>query len=61
MQKTKKLLRLLGLAIIIILASAGLGINGAIVPVFRRPEKENIKIELVEKRDDESDFEDEKN
>lgn len=50
MQKWLKALRLLGLAVLIVLAVLGVGLSGAAVAfqARRRPNDPEIKIELVE-------------
>lgn len=55
MQKWLKALRLLGLAVLIVLAVLGVGLSGAAVAfqTRRRPDDPEIKIELVEKKKEE--------
>lgn len=52
MQKWLKALRLLGLAVLIVLAVLGVGLSGAAVAfqTRRKPNDPEIKIELVEKK-----------
>lgn len=55
MQKWLKALRLLGLAVLIVLAVLGVGLSGAAVAFQprRKPNDPEIKIELVEKKKEE--------
>ncbi len=60
MKTIKQILRICGLAILILLACAGVGIVGGFVPGNREPYMhKRITIELVEKKDDESEDESE--
>ena len=57
----KRKLRLLGYILLIVLASIGIGIGGAVTtpPVLRTKDREETPIELLEtKEDDESDIDD---
>ncbi|MEQ8425485.1 MAG: hypothetical protein RIA63_12295 [Cyclobacteriaceae bacterium] len=62
MKIIKKALRLFGLVLIMIIASVGIGISGALLPPtrekYRNPE---IRIEQVDKKEDEGDESEEKN
>lgn len=51
----KKRIKLIGFIILIALGSIGIGINAAILPVFRRQDIKETKIEMIETKDDESD------
>jgi hypothetical protein len=54
MKKFKKLLKLAGLGVLIILAAMGIGIGGAIFPSQKERYNDNgIKTELVEKKEEE--------
>jgi 2-polyprenyl-6-methoxyphenol hydroxylase-like FAD-dependent oxidoreductase len=55
MQKWLKALRLLGLAVLIVLAVLGVGLSGAMaaLQVRRRPDDPVVKIELVERKKEE--------
>ncbi|MCB0492664.1 MAG: hypothetical protein KDC93_09635 [Cyclobacteriaceae bacterium] len=58
MQKIKKALRLLAMALFMILASFGLGLTGAILPGSReRYMNSEIKTEQVDKREDDEEQE----
>ena len=58
MQKIKKALRLLAMALFMILASFGLGLTGAILPGSReRYMNSEIKTEQVDKREDDDEQE----
>ena len=57
MKKIKKLIRISAYVLFISLAAIGVGINGAILPTFRRMENPEVKIEMVETKDEETDFE----
>ncbi|MBC7865492.1 MAG: hypothetical protein IAF38_21130 [Bacteroidia bacterium] len=62
MKNLKRALRLFGLGLLIVLASVGIGIGGA-VPISSNRKRENTnetKIELVETRDDKTKAEEEK-
>lgn len=49
MQSLKKAFRLLGLSVLIVLASFGVGLSGGItIPVSKRKEDNRVNIELVE-------------
>jgi len=49
MKKIKKTLRLTGLAVMIVLASFGVGLSGGVIlPVSKRREEIVIQVELVE-------------
>lgn len=58
MKRVKKLFRLIGLVGLIILALCGIGLNGA-GPLFSQSREryttENVKIELVQTKDEEGD------
>lgn len=59
MKSFKRKLRLLGYILLIILASVGIGLGGAITtpPVLRTKDREDTPIELLEtKEDDDSDI-----
>jgi hypothetical protein len=54
MQKVKKGLRLIGVILLIILASIGMGISGVVLPSSRERYMDvEIKIEQVDKKEDE--------
>lgn len=58
MKNLKRILRVVGLVIIIVLAAGAAGIGGALIPTQRKKEDYNeIKIELVEPRENEGDLE----
>lgn len=53
MKYIKKALKLIGYLLAITLLSAGMGINGAIFPVYKREDDNEDKIEMIESaRDD---------
>lgn len=52
MYKLKKLLKLLGFIVIIALASAGIGINAAVIPQYRRQDPPHTIIEMVDEKDE---------
>ena len=56
MKMAYKTLRLLGLFLILSMASLGVGINGAILPTFRKQDSNTQGIELVEQLDNESEI-----
>ena len=59
MKSFKRKLRLLGYILLIVLASVGIGLGGAITtpPVLRTKDREDTPIELLEtKEDDDSDI-----
>ena len=56
MKMVFKTLRLLGLFLIMSMASLGVGINGAILPTFRTQDSTGQGIELVEHLDNESEI-----
>ncbi len=61
MKSFKRKLRLLGYIALIILASIGIGLGGAVTtpPVLRTKDRDDTPIELLEsKEDDESDIDD---
>lgn len=61
MKSFKRKMRLLGYIILIVLASVGIGIGGAVTvpPVLRTKDRDDTPIELLEtKDDDESDIDD---
>ena len=51
-----KTLRLVGLFLFMSLAALGVGINGAILPTFRKQDSNTHGIELVEEMDSESEI-----
>ena len=57
MKKIKRALKLISFVVLLFAAAVGVGINGAILPSFRRPDKPEIKIELFESKDEEGDLE----
>ncbi len=58
MDRLKKILRLFGLVVMIILASSGLGISGVIFPNHKDKQLlPEIKIELVEEKEEEDEGE----
>lgn len=52
-----KILKLLGFVLIMVLASVGVGVSGAILPSFRKQENANVNnVELVETKEEETDM-----
>ena len=55
MKKIKRVLRLIAFICFVLLAAFGAGIGGAILPTYhRRDEKPEINIEMVDKKEDET-------
>ena len=55
MKFIKKVAKTIGFVLIITLASLGLGIQAAILPTFNQKERAKTNIEMVEKKEDEED------
>lgn len=60
MELIKKVLRTLVFVLVLVLATFGAGIGGALMPTFRRQDSFIADIELVESREENADEDEEK-